>query len=122
MMDITASKIRYLLAVRKLGDKGYVRSVDVASSLSVSNPSAHRMISQLSKMNLIKKDKYSLIRLTEDGRNLAEEYNDCFLYLCNVLSSNLNFSPDVVEEAALVILSHLSRAKLETLWRNVGVS
>jgi len=59
-MKITATQIRYLLSIYQLYKNGVVRSSDIADSLDVSRPSAHRMVGLL-KINLLQltiPDKY----------------------------------------------------------------
>ena len=46
-MKLTASQIKYLLTIYKMNNNGVVRSTDIASSLTVTRPSVHRMITQL---------------------------------------------------------------------------
>lgn len=111
-MKLTAIQIRYLLAVYQLSKKGIVRSLEIADSLDVSRPSTHRMLDQLLKMDLIMKEKYSFINLTESGREIAEQYFNGFVQISGSLHECLNLSPDIAETGTLAILSKLDAAAL----------
>ncbi|HWQ78467.1 MAG TPA: MarR family transcriptional regulator [Anaerovoracaceae bacterium] len=114
-MKLTAVQIRYLLAIYQLSKKGIVRSSEIADSLGISRPSTHRMLDQLLKMNLIMKEKYSFISLTESGREIAEQHYYCFIHISGSLHDCLNLSRDIAENGALAILSKLDSATLREL-------
>lgn len=122
-MRLTATQIRYLLAIHTLSDDGIVRSADIAGSLGVTKPSVHKMIIQLSKMDLITKEKYSVIRVTESGRFFAQQYFDSFSLIYGFLSEQLNLPQDTAEEGVLAILSSMETEKLKfiSLQNHTGV-
>ncbi|MGI5985625.1 MAG: metal-dependent transcriptional regulator [Clostridiales bacterium] len=122
-MRLTATQIRYLLAIHTLSDDGIVRSADIAGSLGVTKPSVHKMIIQLSKMDLITKEKYSVIRVTESGRFFAQQYFDSFSLIYGFLSKQLNLPQDTAEEGVLAILSSMETEKLKfiSLQNHTGV-
>jgi len=111
-MKLTASQIRYLLAVYRLCENGAVRSTLVANSLDVTRPSVHRMIRQLDEKGLIRMERYSSIRITQDGRALAQQYDACYSRICSLLSKDLKLPAACAEEGALAILGVLSMEKL----------
>ncbi|MEA4816412.1 MAG: MarR family transcriptional regulator [Lachnospiraceae bacterium] len=112
-MELTPSQIRYLLAVYMLNKNGVVRSVDIAKKLHVTRPSAHRMITQMSGMGLLEKERYSSVKITESGSHLAKQYQACFSCICGLLNKRLNIPCLSSEEGVLVILSKLDLSKLE---------
>lgn len=114
-MKLTASQIRYLLAIYKLSNNGVVRSADIADNLFVTRPSVHRMIIQMSKMNLITKEKYSYISITENGRILAEQYYNEFCHICKLLNNSLGLPFDSVENGVITILSRLDLENLNSV-------
>lgn len=76
---LTASNIKYLLVIKELDKEGRgVRCTDVAEALGITKPSVHTMVNTLKALELISKDRYSVIRFTPEGGKLAEEYSRCF--------------------------------------------
>lgn len=72
-MKIQESGENYLETIYILArETGYVRSVDIAHSLSFSKPSVSRAMSILKKAGHIKMDKEGQIELTPSGRQIAE--------------------------------------------------
>ena len=72
---LTASNIKYLIAMLSLGgDTGNVRGTDIANLLGITKPSAHTMLCNLAKMDLVKKDRYGGASFTELGLATAERY------------------------------------------------
>ena len=67
--------------------KGYCRSIDVATELAVSKPSVSVAVGKLQEAGLIVLDEDKHIRLTEEGRALAELTDAKHLYLKAVLLS-----------------------------------
>jgi len=114
-MELTPAQIRYLLAVYRLGGPGPVRSAAVAAELSVTRPSAHRMLGQLAELGLLSKKKYARVALTEGGRDLAEKYHHSFLLICALLREGLNLAPVPAGEAALAALCSLGWQQLEAV-------
>ncbi len=112
---LTAAQIRYLLAIYQLSNNSGIRSSDVADHLGVSRPSAHRMVDQLQKMGFVVKEKYSLVRLTDQSREMAGRYQDGFLHISRFLHDYLDLSADTAEDGALSILSGLNGSGLKEL-------
>lgn len=77
--SLTASNIKYLLAIKELGCKEpSVCCAEIAKALSVSKPSVHRMMDTLKEMELVLKDRYGTVSLTEEGGALACIYAEYF--------------------------------------------
>ena len=62
----------YLETILELEKKGKVRSVDIARIMNVSKPSVNKAMNVLKDMNYITQEDYGDVRLTEEGRKLAE--------------------------------------------------
>ena len=78
MVSLTASNIRYLLAVEKLSEEGRVRCVDVARQLGVARPSALRALENLSAQGLFQKSPDGAWSLTGEGAALAARYREYY--------------------------------------------
>lgn len=82
VISLTASNIKYLLVIFELDHNGHgVRCTDIAEILHVTKPSVHRTAAVLKEMQLIHKDKYGAVFLTEIGKALSARYIKC----CEVL-------------------------------------
>ena len=106
-MTLTATQIKYLVAIHSLTRDDGVRSADIADNLRVTKPTVHSMLTQLAKLKLIKKEKYSVIELTEYGRKTAKAYAIHFSSINILISKHLELSSKAAEEGALAILSCL---------------
>ncbi len=73
MKHTTKSNEDYLEAILLLEDKeSHVKSVKVAEYLGVTKPAVSLAMNDLIARGLIKKESYSDITLTEEGRNVAK--------------------------------------------------
>lgn len=74
-MELSQAHLRYLLAIGELSQgKAAVSSTQVARVLQVSRPSVTRMLAVLAEKDLVTKERYGKIILTEDqGRPLAHQ-------------------------------------------------
>lgn len=69
---LSTTKEDYLRAFYILAEKkGEVKSVDVAHYLKVSKPSVSEMVRELDEDGLVKYERYSPLKLTKKGRELA---------------------------------------------------
>lgn len=80
------------------------------------------MVDQLLKMDLIVKEKYSLIRFTENSRDLAEQYYDGRFHISRFLLKYLDLSPGTAEDGALAILSGLNHTTIKELCMQISDS
>ena len=72
-MKIQESAENYLETILMLQQrKGYVRSIDIASELSVSKPSVSVAMRNLRENGYIEMDKNNYITLTENGMTIAK--------------------------------------------------
>lgn len=68
-MELSQAHLRYLLAIGELSQgKAAVSSTQVARVLQVSRPSVTRMLAVLAEKDLVTKERYGKITLTETGR------------------------------------------------------
>ena len=73
-MELSQAHLRYLLAIGQLArETGAVSSAQVARALQVSRPSVTRMLSILAEKDLVTKERYGKITLTETGAALARQ-------------------------------------------------
>ena len=74
-MELTSAPLRYLLAVYELSsEETAVSSTKVAAQLGVSRPSVTRMLGVLSRRELVTRERYGKISLTEQGADVARHY------------------------------------------------
>ncbi|WP_032121811.1 metal-dependent transcriptional regulator [Clostridium amazonitimonense] len=95
---LTPSMEDYMEMIYRLSqDNGFTRINEIAKFLNVQPPSATKMIQKLSEVNLIQYEKYGVIILTDEGREIGE----MLLKRHNVIEGFLGFiSPleDVLEQ------------------------
>ncbi len=68
---LTASHIRYLIALKKLDRKDGIKSCDVARELSLTKASVHNMMDTFLDMRYIKKEPGGRVFLTRHGLEKA---------------------------------------------------
>ena len=70
---LTNSMEDYLeMIYRSSRKEGYTRTNILAEALNVQAPSATKMVQKLTKLGLLKYEKYGIIQLTEDGEILGK--------------------------------------------------
>ncbi len=109
---LTASNIRYLLAIKELDGANGVRCVDIAEALGVSKPSVHNMMDAFSKMGLVTRDAYSAVSLTEAGRETAERYSRCYRQVSRMLDDSFPGITDI-SQAVCALLTHIPEDSLQ---------
>ncbi|MDI6705273.1 MAG: iron dependent repressor, metal binding and dimerization domain protein [Bacillota bacterium] len=71
--NLTASMEDYMeMIYRQCKEEGYVRINSLARQLNVSAPSASKNVQKLARLGLISYEKYGIIQLTGDGREMGE--------------------------------------------------
>ncbi len=77
-MELTQTHLRYLMVIyERMQSKLDVSAVDVAKSLGVSKPSVTRMLGNLMDKNLLIRERYGKIYLTDTGFLTARDYTRC---------------------------------------------
>ena len=80
-MNIHESAENYLEAILALGEKGPVRSVDIAQHLGVSKPSVSRAMSLLREGGFVVVDQGGFLTLTDEGLEIAQRIYERHLLL-----------------------------------------
>lgn len=100
---ISDREARYLLAILARGGRE-VRSVDLALHLGVQKSSVSAMLSRLAAHDLVWKESYGKVSLTDDGRERAVKLRDSLHEAEAYLSRTLGLSSDHLEEVALAMV------------------
>ena len=107
-MNIHKSAEDYLEMILRLNEeKGYARSVDIASGLSVSKPSVSVAMKNLRESGYIVMDKDSYISLTDKGMEIARNIYDRHKALTEALI-RIGVSPETAQEDACKVEHDLS--------------
>ena len=108
-MKMHASGENYLETILILKrEKGYVRSIDIATKMGFSKPSVSRALSLLRENGYITMEhRASFIELTEQGREVAERMYERHDLICRWLMS-LGVSAETAAEDACRIEHDLS--------------
>ncbi len=80
--QITHSAAHYLMAIKQLlEDHGYARVTDIAKALNITRGSCSISLKPLKKRGLVVEDENRFLKLSEEGKRLAElvELNDKLL-------------------------------------------
>ena len=113
---MSPSLIRCLLAVLALSDAyEKIFSKDVARLLGVKRPTVHRSLTGLQEKNLITKELYGDVHLTDAGRALAQELETRRDDLTIHLTDAFGLSPEESVKAATVLMSELTPESLDKI-------
>lgn len=113
LKSLSASQIRYLLAMKELGsDGGGIRGANMASLLGCSKPSVHSMLNTFRDMGLIQKNAYGCAYFTEAGFAAVDRYNRYYQLVARLLTSY--FPPDeCLQTAIYAFLAELPEERLQ---------
>ena len=107
-MKIHKSAEDYLEMILRLSEeKGYVRSVDIATGLQVSKPSVSVAMKQLREGNYIIMDKDNYISLTETGMEIAQRIYERHKVLTRMLTM-IGVDTDTAEKDACKVEHDIS--------------
>ena len=119
-MNIHKSAEDYLEKILMLQeDKGYVRSVDIATGLSVSKPSVSVAMKHLREDGYIAMDKDNYITLTDAGMAIARRIYDRHKALTEILI-RIGVSPRVAQQDACKVEHDISPETYEAIVRQLG--
>lgn len=119
MMVIKESSEDYLEAMLMLhGEKGYIRSIDVAEKLGVTKPSVSYATKRLRENGYITMEADGLITLTDSGLKIADRVFTRHRILTEFLTQ-MGVSEDVAREDACKIEHDLSEESFEIIRRHV---
>ena len=114
--ELTASQIRYLIAIKRLYERqGSVRGADIARELKVSKVSVHRMMDFFEQVQYVKRDCGKHIVLTDDGMGKALEYEKYSMEL-NKRLFHSKLCDSIEEMAICSFLASFSSDKLACLF------
>lgn len=106
----------YLEAILKLEDENHhVRSIDVASDLSVSRPSVNKALGVLKKAGMVEQQPYGRISLTSQGRKKAKEVMRRHTVLKGFLINVLGVDPETADVDACRMEHVVSEQTMEGL-------
>ncbi|HEU5120518.1 MAG TPA: transcriptional regulator MntR, partial [Candidatus Nitrosocosmicus sp.] len=94
--------------------KGYATSVDITECLNVSAPSVTKMMRRLDLKGYLEYEKYRGIRLTDQGRQVAENIKKRHKLLTEFFKL-IGVSEDIANQDAEGIEHHLHAETLEKL-------
>ena len=115
MMNIHESGQMYLETILVLSkEKANVRAIDVANHTGYSKPSVSRAMGILKNGGMIDIDADGYIRLTDDGRKMAEDIYSRHGILTKALTL-LGVSQETAEEDACRIEHYVSSETVECL-------
>lgn len=117
-MQIHESAENYLEAILALGEKGPVRSIDVAQYLNFSKPSVSRAMSLLRENGYVVMDQDGFLVLTDLGRGVAERIYERHRLLTKWLV-HLGVDPEVAAADACKIEHDLSDESFQALKNHI---
>ena len=118
-MHIHESAENYLEAILALGEKGPVRSIDVAQHLNFSKPSVSRAMSLLRENGYVVMDAGGFLTLTESGMEIAQRIYERHLLITKWLV-HLGVSVETAAEDACRIEHDLSVESFDALRSHIN--
>lgn len=119
-MKIHKSAEDYLEMILRLHEeKGYVRSVDIASSLQVSKPSVSVAMKHLREDGYISMDKDNYISLTDAGMEIAQRIYARHKALTEILI-RIGVDPVTAQEDACRVEHDISAQTYDAIVRQLG--
>ena len=116
-MKIHKSAEDYLEMILRLSEeKGYVRSVDIATGLSVSKPSVSVAMKHLREDGYITMDRENYIDLTDAGMEIARRIYDRHKALTRILI-RIGVDPTTAQEDACKIEHDISTQTYDAIVR-----
>ena len=113
---LSSGKKRYLFIIHELGQNGNaVHSKDIASSLSVKQPSVSKMLNALAEDGLIEKEYYGAATFTPEGARLSNKLYTDYLLLFSLFRKQLGLSESDARHDAIVCLCDLSDAGVQRM-------
>ena len=119
-MNIHKSAEDYLEMILMLDEeKGYVRSVDIATGLSVSKPSVSVAMKHLRENGYINMDKDNYISLTDKGMKIARRVYDRHKALTEILI-RIGVDPETAQEDACKVEHDISPETYDAIVRQLN--
>ena len=92
-----------------------VRSVTIAKMIGVSKPAVTKATNELLKEGLIEKTPYSILKLTESGREAAKSVYHRHIVIRDFLVNKLGISREIAEKDCCMIEHIISPQTLEAM-------
>lgn len=108
---LSASHIRYLLAIKTLHSERGIASADIAKSLKLSRVSVHKMMETFLLLNYITKEPGGRVFMTEYGMKRATVFEHYY----NVVHKALFSEDDADDTADMAIYAFLAELSEESL-------
>ena len=114
-MRIHKSAEDYLeMILRLTEEKGYARSVDIATGLGVSKPSVSVAMKQLREGGYILMDKDNYISLTDSGMEIAQRIYERHKVLMKILVM-IGVDPEIAQEDACKVEHDISAQTFDAI-------
>ncbi len=114
-MRIHKSAEDYLeMILRLTEEKGYARSVDIATGLGVSKPSVSVAMKQLREGGYILMDKDNYISLTDSGMEIAQRIYERHKVLTKILVM-IGVDPEIAQEDACKVEHDISAQTFDAI-------
>jgi DtxR family transcriptional regulator, Mn-dependent transcriptional regulator len=81
-------------------DHGHVHITDISKALNITKPSATKATELLKSRNLLEKEGYGPVKLTDEGKALAEKILNRHHIIAKCLERTLDLSIEEIEENA----------------------
>lgn len=115
-MNFSSSSQDYLESILELSNvNGQIRSIDLSEKMQVTRASVNRALGVLKKLGYITQEKYSQIKLTDEGRKAAAAVKIRHTTLKLFLVDFLGVAPDVADTEACKMEHSVSLDTLEKL-------
>ena len=111
---LTASHVRYLLALKRLNGAGGIRGSDLAAELNLSKPSVHNMMDTFAVLEYIEKEHGGHVYLTEYGLQRACFFEEQYHRIKNKLFSE-HETDESVNRAIYAMIAELSEEGIRCL-------
>mgnify|MGYP000853783676 CR=1 FL=1 len=119
--SLTATNIKYLLAVHELGADGKgVRCIDIAGRLNVAKSTVHATIEMLCGAGMVSKRKNSVVYLTDAGHEKTAQYAACFAFLFHKMHNALGLSEEECRSATYAVLGQKTEDGLSELYSRLN--
>lgn len=119
-MKIRQSAEDYLETILRLREeKGYARSIDIATTLGITKPSVSVAMKRLRENGYINMDENNYITLTEEGRKIAQRIYNRHKALTKFLTQ-LGVDAETAQEDACRVEHVISEESFEAILRSLN--
>ncbi len=115
-VKLTFAQVKYIVSLYRLSETGCgVKNIELASTLGVSKPSAHKMLRSLSELGIVRQESFGLAFFTDKGRALAQKYAFCYAALEKRMT-DICGNGAVSENAICGLLADMPHERLDELY------